>query len=487
MIKKICVLLFLTGSLLAVSKFTLNEAITIALENNKLKKISQLSLLVAKAQYEQAMSANYPSLNLNLIGNRQKSDSIFKLRGSYIADSETTKILALASTLDPNNQLTLAFGSAANAQAAIANGTVTLPATEVPLNMDVIANGRDTLIAQLELFYPIYTGGKISSIQKQAKLNELLAKITIERDEITVVHDVKKYFYAYSLSNELYKIAHSTYKSMKSLEDLTKQFLEEGDSLNIRKTDYYNMQLTVTLIESTVNAIDINKQKVKSALINVMGLPWNSEIEPIYKIADSLNNNNRVLNELVQNSYEQNIDLKKLNIGLQISDEMVNEAKAAHYPDVVFKANAMKADNSYEYSMLNEDNGESWDLTLAVKIPLFSGFKTSAEVTQKKLEEKKLLQLKEILQEGLALQLKNEFIQTSIGYKQIKSLQKAKEIASKNRSLNVRGYQVDAVKPEEVIQAQLTEAYVKAAYITYVYDYLISLSKIDMLIGKKLQ
>ena len=42
-------------------------------------------------------------------------------------------------------------------------------------------------------------------------------------------------------------------------------------------------------------------------------------------------------------------------------------------------------------------------------------------------------------------------------------------------------------EPEKVIEAQLIESYVNADYLKYVHDYLLSLAKIDKLIGQEIK
>ena len=75
---------------------------------------------------------------------------------------------------------------------------------QISADLDTTAKGRDTVRGQLELNYPIYTGGKISAIIEQARLNKNIAKQSIIRDKNSVVYDVKKYFYAYILGNSVY-------------------------------------------------------------------------------------------------------------------------------------------------------------------------------------------------------------------------------------------------------------------------------------------
>jgi hypothetical protein len=46
-------------------RYNLDQAITIALENNRLRTISEKSLTIAEAQYRQAASSYWPTLSLN--------------------------------------------------------------------------------------------------------------------------------------------------------------------------------------------------------------------------------------------------------------------------------------------------------------------------------------------------------------------------------------------------------------------------------------
>jgi outer membrane protein TolC len=108
-------------------------------------------------------------------------------------------------------------------------------------------------------------------------------------------------------------------------------------------------------------------------------------------------------------------------------------------------------------------------------------------VNEKRLEEKKLFLIQDMLKEGIAIQIKNELNSALIGFKQIQTLKKAKKLAKSSRELNVRGYQVDAIEPQKVIEAQYFEAYIKSDYLKYVHDYLLSLAKIDKLIGQEVK
>lgn len=481
--KKVFFILSLVTSCIYAKEVKINieQAISLALENNGLNKISKINLEIAQAQYEQALSANYPSLNAIFYANRDNKDTVFEQRGTFTLSSELTKTLALANTLNlPSGATRDYVQSQISAMPSSAFPTGTISA-----DIDSKAIGRDTARGTLEMTYPVYTGGKIEAIINQAKLNKELAKVSIIRSENDVVFDVKKYYYGYILTNELYEIVNKIYKNMDLSTQLAKDFLENSTTLKINRTDYLNAKLTTSLIQSTLSKIQMNREMLKNAMGNLIGLKWEDTVSISYDENEILNQN-IPLQKMIENAYELNPDINKINLAVKIKDEQIKEAKSAYYPQVGVFGNVNKTYNSYEYGYLSEDNQNTWNIGIAVKMSLFDGFRTKNDILEKKLNKKVIDEQKILLEEGLALQLKNEFLTSSMGYKQIQILKDAVEVASENSELNLKGFKYEMIEAKDLIQSQLTEAYVKADYLKYVHDYLVSLSKIDNLVGKKI-
>ena len=111
----------------------------------------------------------------------------------------------------------------------------------------------------------------------------------------------------------------------------------------------------------------------------------------------------------------------------------------------------------------------------------FASGSLEKQLNKKVIEEQKIL-----FEEALALQLKNEFLTSTIGYKQIKILKDSVDIAIENSELNLSGFQYEMVEAKDLIQSQLMETYVKADYLKNIHDYLLSLATIDKLVGDKI-
>lgn len=432
----------------------LNSAIELALQNNKKQKISKLALKIAEAQYHQALSANYPILDINIVGVREKEDRVFEMRGTFDFYPEL---------------IGAPLGS---------------PAINLPIEVNTKVTGRDTVYGSIDVLYPLFTGGKISAKIKQAKLNKLISKMSVVRKKQEVIFDIKKYFYGYVFANELYKIANQTLNNMELISSITKDFYENGDSLNVKKTDYLNIQLLVSLVKSTVAKIEANRDIVKSALINTIGLAWNRDLKINYTNKE-VNNKSFSLNELISKSYESNFDISKLKIAVKISDSKIDEAKSGYYPDVALRGSVTRLYNSYEYGLLNENQENMWNIGVYASMNLFNAGRTTNNVKVQKFLKSKMLVLDEMLKEAVALKIKNELTKAKISYKQIQLLKSSKKLAKQNTKLNIRGYRIDAIRPEKVIEAQYIEAYIKADYLKYLYDYRLSLAKIDRLVGQE--
>ena len=452
-------ILIITQILAKDIKINIDEAISLALENNGLNKISKINLEIAEAQYQQALSANYPSLDAVLYANRDKQDLIYQQRGTFTLPTS------------------LAYGLS-----AINNGQ---PVTTIPADIDATAYGRDTVRGSLEMKYPLYTGGKIEAIINQAKLNKELVKVAIIRSQNDVTYDVKRYYYGYILTNELHKIVDKIYKNMKFSTDLAKEFLENSTTLKINRTDYLNAKLTTSLLQSTLSKLELNREMLKNAMGNLVGLNWDDKVEISYEEKEILNQN-LSLQKIVEKAYELNPDIHQVNLAVKIKNEQINEAQSDYYPQVGVFGNINRTYNSYEYGYLSEDNQDTWNIGIAVKMSLFDGFKTKNSVLEKKLNRNVIDEQKILLENALALQLKNEFLTSTLGYKQINILKEAVETAAENSELNLKGFEYEMVEARDLVQSQLTEAYIRADYLKNVHDYLVSLATIDRLIGQEI-
>ena len=471
----------LANSLYAANhKLTLDEAIEIALHNNAKLKVSQTAIKIADTMYNQAMSASYPTLDASVNAMRMDQAPMYELRGvTKIDNTQTINMyngLSGAAAVDGNPTLSNAYGAIANA---------TPKTSELPVSMSVQTSGRDIAVSKIQLQYPLYTGGKITSIINQAQIGKLIAAEGKKRTTNEVVFDIKRYYYGVKLAENLKQLASDTQERMSFVRDLTEK-LYKGGSLHVKKTDYLRSELSVELIESLDEEIKQKEEMAKAALVFAMGLPWTDTVE----LSDrefKKPNMSKTLANLVNDAYKFNPDYTRLKMAIKINGEKIKEAKSDYYPTVGLMASAQNLYSDYHYGMTNETNRNSWTIGVGVNWSLFNGMRTTNKVQQSRLEKLQLEQKQIILKDALALQVKQAFLQMKNSYKQYEILSKASKTASQNRDLNTRAYQEDMVSTKDVIEAQLMESYTLGAYYRALHDNALAHANADYIVAKSIE
>ncbi len=449
--------------------YTLEQAISTALQNNHLKKISALDIQIASAQYKEAMSANLPSLDLQLGYIKRDEDLINITKGEFTLPQDMSNALALIAAPDTQKPQIQ--------QMITAN---MLPPAKIPLNFTSVVMGDRTSQASVKVTYPLYTGGKVSALQKQAKLGKAIAAAKDTRTREEVVFDIRKYYYGAVLTQQIAKLMHDTSERMALLNDLTAEMYKNG-SKKVKKTDFYKTALASDMFKSMDQEYRTRASVAKSALAFAMGLSPQEEITlqtPAYK-TKKLTQPNKVITQ----AYNRNKQLVMLRKALEVAKAKIAEAGSGYKPNVGLFATAEHLDNNYNVGMSNPQNNDSWSVGVGVSWNLFNGFRTTAQTEKAKLQ---LLQLKEQekrLKQSIALEARKGYLDAVSNAQQAKILAKTVITAEKNRKLNNRAYQADMVETKDVLEAQIHEAQIKAKYYKTLYDKMLAYAALDLVSG----
>ena len=486
--KRTLVLTGLFSLSLWAQSLTLDDAIRIALENNRNLKISQAALQIADAQYHQALSARYPQLTATASAMRMDEDPSFLMKGSFTLPQDIANGLALSGAVTQDEINALYSGS--NTHSTLINTLNAaqagmLPAQNIPLNMDVKQMDRDLGVLRVDMTYPLYTGGKVDALIRQAALNKSIQSEENRRSEAEVIYDVKRYYFGAMLAQRLSHETQITLDQMKVLKELTESFYK-GGSLKVKKTDYLRISTTVSMIESMNEEMLSNVELARSALVNSTGLPWNSTISLAETEFESpkLNQN---LNTLIEEAYRFNPMINQLKLAVDVHSAKIDEASSAYLPSVALTANAQKLFNSYDGGVVNDTNRNSWTIGVGLQWNLFEGFRTDYAVQEAKLNKQNIQHKEVLLQEGLALQVKYAFIKMGQSHRQFNALLSAKESSAENADLNTRAYQADMVETKDVIEAQIMETFAKMAYYKNLHDFSSSRAQLDFIIANSIK
>ncbi len=442
-----------------LTNLTLQNCIDLALQNNHARAVSRYSIEIAEAQHRQALSAYWPQVGI------KATYSIMDEDPNYIFPGRTMSLQGMTIPVNtPNGQIQLS--------------SLPIPEQNVKL-MD-----RQNFIASLNATLPLYTGGQISSIVRQAEQGMRAAREESRRTDLQIIYDTTRYYYGAVLGRELLQIGRDTLVRMEVTLELTENLYTKGSG-RVKKTDYLRNKTVVEWLRSAVSSLEANEKLAKAALTNSMGIPWNT---PIDVAAGHLPfASARIdLQDVVSEAYRFSPDWARLEAGLKAADAKISEAGSGHLPKIGLFGNLTRIENSYDKGIVTPENRNSWTVGIGLELPLFNGLRTTNEVREAKARLQKLKEQQVLLREGIALQVKHLFIQLMKSQDQKASTEAAASSAEENRALNERAYQEELVETKDVIEAQLMESLMKAQHSKTLFDHLEARANLDFVVGKEI-
>ena len=436
-----------------IKSLTLDNCLKIALENNHKIKAAKYGVEVAKAQKKQAESAYYPQIDINAAASLNDQNPLFIMPAFK---------MNLPSLPIPGLDLNL--------------GAIDVPQQNVKL-MD-----NKNIHGTIELLYPLYTGGKIASLNDQARNGIEVANQDYLKNDLEVKYETTKYYYAVVLTKNLYEIGKEALGRMEGTLTITENMYKNGSG-STTKLDYLKNKIMVDQVRTIVTELKKNVKTAKDALIFSLGNEDQFEVQADSIPFDSLNFE---LNDIINSVYITNTDWRKVHSAMQIFKEKIDEAKSEYLPSFALFAKLDQNFNPYEYGIVNKDNSTMWTVGLGMSLSIFNGFRTDNEVNQAEFELKKLEEQKNLLHDGILFQIKDALNKIKIAKENVVNTCEAKNSAGENCSLNERAFNQDMVKAKDLIEAQIIESLMKAQYQKALYDHIEAQAYLNFIVGKKL-
>jgi len=460
-----CLLLFLyiNSSVLALEighsdslnnnyNLSLEECLKIAHEFNNSLSSAEYGLDIAESQLGQANSAYYPTLDLDIMATLMDQDPIYLMEGFDLQ-------------VPPINMGQLQLN---------------IPTIHIPDQTQTLMDNKN-VSASVNLLYPLYTGGKISSLVDQSKLGVEVAKEQIRKTNLQVNFDVSKLYFAVVLTRNLVQIAQDALDRMEATLELTESVYKNG-SLKVTKIDYLKNKMFVENLRSILAQVEAKKAVVFAALKKEIGLKWDAELDVVdTQIPYSFNPLEQ--NILIDEALISNPDLVMTEHGLGYLNHKIEEMESGHYPTVFLFGKFNQIFNSYDYGIVNKQNKTAFMIGLGVQFPIFRGFLISNQVEEAEARYNKMLEDRELYRDGITLKIQDLFFKITKAREQVKATEDAMNTAIENRELNERAYYADIVGVEDLIEAQILESMMRANYNKTLFDHIEANFELDYFLG----
>ena len=455
-IKKL-ILLFFAGSILlsAQSKvYTLDEAINIALKNNKDISISVMNVKKAEAAVDEAFGYALPSLDLsgNFSHFLQKPKMSFPDFQSLLTNA-TYSILFDENVIPRDENKYLPMQNVLQSFAQTNNFS-----TELTLTQTLFSSAVFEGIGASKIYYNL----------AKADLNSTVSKTVLS---------VQKSFYGVLLSKEVFEITKSSFNNAQANLSDVRALYNQG---MVSEFDMLQAEVQVENIRPILLQMENNLKTAKDGLKMVLGLDQNEEIgvsgEFDYQPIDL-----KYEEEIIQEALTENFELKTLDLKKQVDKAFIELDVSEYWPNIAAFGQYSYAGSSDDW---NFNTYSSATVGLSLSINLWKGNRTKNAVQQSTISYQQTEEQFAQLKDYTLLNVKSKLME-------LKRVASLIEVQDRTVEVALRAYEIAKVRYSEgagsQIEIQNSDLALKQARlnkIQTIFSYIITRYELEQILGR---
>ena len=395
---------------------TLNEAIKMALSNNKEILIAKEKVKEAEQALRIAKGGYFPNLGLDV---------------TYTHLSEVPSVSFMGTPLEMGKQ--------------------------------------DSYLSKLTLTQPLYTSGRLSLTWRQAELNCQRVKEDLVSCQNEVIFQVKEAFYSVILAQDVLKVTRQALKQAERHLKVVEELFRTGA---VSRFDLLRSQVEVANLKPDLIRAENNLRLAKERLANLLCITLDStkiEGELSFEPVDIS------LEEAIDRALRERSELKSLRLQREASEVSLSLARIWNLPSMSLVGN-YQYENPFEG---RDEWGSEWNINIVLSLSLFDGGIGKARIAQRKSQLAQVELSLQQLEEGIILEVKRNFWEMKaleeVIYAQRKNVEQAQEALSIAESRYANGTATNL----EVLDAQLALTRARTNYVKALYDYNVAKAKLE--------
>lgn len=434
--------------------YTLEEAITAALKNNRDVIISEMNVRKSEAAVDEAFGYALPSLDItaNLAHMIEKPKTAFPDFEALLTNA-TYNILFDENVLPRDDDK---FKSMATKLQSFAQ-----------------TNSFETKAQVTQILFnsAVFRGIGASQIYLD------LAKVQYEAAKTNTILNVKKAFYGVLLSKELLNIIKSSLinaeENLKNINALYEQGLTSDFDALQAEVQVENIRPSVRELENTylnaLNGLKILLSVNLSDSIEVIGsFEYKDEELPLIEDASLL-------------ALKNNLDINSLRIKKNVDEEFINIERADYWPTIAAFGNYSYAGSSDDW---NFQTYNSSMVGVTFSLNLFKGGRAANRIEQANIATMQTQEQISLTEDFITSQVTVKILDLKKVKSQIKALNRNVELAQKAYNISTTRYKEGTGTQLEIKNADVELRSAKTNLIKSVHDYIIAEAELDQLLGR---
>lgn len=310
---------------------------------------------------------------------------------------------------------------------------------------------------------------------------QILANLESARaSRLDLINNVNKAYYSLLLAIDSHKVVKENYDiAVMNAEIYEKQFKAGTAS----EYDVLRSSVQVKNIEPELLQADIAIKQCQLQLKVLMGISTDVDLVPAGKLSD-YQRDMYAYPAGASTSIEGNTSLRSLDIQKKILDKNIDLKKFAWIPSL---------GASFNLSWLSLSNGSPFkdqqfnpycNVGLNLSVPIFSGGSKYYGLKQAQVQRKELDLQREDLVNALNMQVDLAIDNINREARQIATSEEGVRQAKKAHEIMQKSFEIGAASYLDLRDSELADTQAQLAYLQAIYNYLVSTSELDTLLGK---
>lgn len=342
--------------------------------------------------------------------------------------------------------------------------------------------------ASINVSQTVFNGFRLTNLYKQSQLNLETSQLELNRIKDDISLNVVNAYLNVLFNIENLEIAQAQLEFTQKQLDQVKQLVDAGvqPSANI-----YDAQATLSNDVQNVTVAENNYQLALLTLSQLLQLPFEGFDVEVINLDDPsaelmYDNATPIVSYALQNRNEikvaqKNIENSKLNTEISKSGFLPSVSFGYGFGSNVFYTNLYDTEDSF-FNQLNNQKGHRF--TLNVNVPIFSQFQNKTNVAKAEIQEKNALLNLEQTKLNLESNVQRAFTDAKAAFRAYEAAKvslEAQTIAFQNSQ---ERYNIGAMNAFDLEQTRLRLVNAESSLINAKYDFIFKTKVLDFYLGK---
>lgn len=321
-----------------------------------------------------------------------------------------------------------------------------------------------------------------ATLWKSIKISDTQILSTLESSRasrIDLVNNVNKAYYSLLLAIASREVIQQSYDIAKENASIYAKQYEQGTASEF---DVLRTEVQVKNVEPQILEADIAIRQCQLQLKVLMGIDNAVTVMP-----------NLTLKEMQRDmfgvtaahnlSFENNTSLRSLDIQAEMARQNVTLKKFAWIPSLAVTYNMNWNSMSNGNALKNQDFNPYSTVGLALQVPIFSGGSKYYGLKQAQVQVKELEYQRDNLTSSLQMQVDLAVDNINKQVKQIATSEEGMHQAAKALEISQKSFEIGAASYLNLRDSELANTQAQLVYFQSIYNYLVSTSELEALLG----